>query len=364
MADLAFSHGGNIYDAKGKCGEEVIDFSANINPLGLPTEVRKTLRRDLDRTLHYPDPEAKELTQKIAKYWGIKSENILLGNGSVELIYLVMSAYKPETVIIPAPTFSEYERAARSAGSRVRFLKLKEKESFRLDLSEISAADVLFLCNPNNPTGNLLLENVPCNGKACFASQASPACRMAGRSVTTIIDEAFMDFLPDEKNHTLIWKSVRNRNTIVLRTFTKFFALPGLRIGYAVAHKDTIKRLKQHQAPWSTNSMAQMAAKLILDDEEYVKKTRALIEKERSFLSAELAKIGWLRPHSSVANFLLIKIETAGITSKFLTEELLKKRILIRDCSNFRNLDDRYVRTAVRSHKENVQLLTVLREVL
>ena len=173
-----------------------------------------------------------------------------------------------------------------------------------------------------------------------------------------------MDFLPDEKNHTLIWKAVENRNIIVLRTFTKFFALPGLRIGYAVAHKDTIKRLKQHQPPWSTNSLAQTAAELILDNEEYVKKTRTLIEKERSFLSAELSKIGVLKPYSSVANFLLIKIETAGITSKFLTEELLKKGILIRDCSNFRNLDDRYVRAAVRSHKENAQMLTALRDVL
>jgi threonine-phosphate decarboxylase len=302
MADLAFSHGGNIYDAKGKCGEEVIDFSANINPLGLPSEVRKTLRKNLDRILHYPDPEAKELTRKIAKYWGIKSENILPGNGSVELIYVIMSAYKPETVLIPAPTFSEYERAARSVRSKVRFLKLKEKENFGLDLSQTAGADVLFLCNPNNPTGNLLHPRL-----------SPPTWR--GRikeGGMVIIDEAFMDFLPDEKNHTLIWKAVGNRNIVVLRTFTKF----------------------------------------------------TLIEKERSFLSAELAKIGGLRPYSSVANFLLIKIETAGISSKFLTEELLKKGILIRDCSNFRNLDDRYVRVAVRSHKENVQMLTALREVL
>ncbi|GAH61521.1 unnamed protein product [marine sediment metagenome] len=140
--------------------------------------------------------------------------------------------------------------------------------------------------------------------------------------------------------------------------------MPGLRIGYLIAHKEIIARLRQHQPPWNTNSLAQLAAELILNDKEYIKKTHKLVEKERKFLFEQLARIEGLRPYPSVTNFLLVKIERAGITSRSLKELLLKKGILIRDCSNFRNLNDKYIRIAVRTHRENLRLLAVLKEVL
>lgn len=350
MGDLAFLHGGNIYETDGRRRKNVIDFSANINPLGLPPDVKAAIYKNCDSALHYPDPDAKDITKKIAEYWNIKEENVLVGNGSAELIYLIMSTYKPKTVLIPAPTFSEYERAARGMGSKFGFLKLREKEGFKPDFPRVGNADILFICNPNNPTGNLIIES-----RRDFIKVPNKFA---------VIDEAFMDFLPCEREHTLIWEAQKNKKIIVLRTFTKFFALPGLRIGYLVAHKDSVKFLRQHQIPWSINVFAQLAAKTILNNKAYIKKTRLLIEKERSFLFNEIAKINGLIPYSSVTNFILIKIEKGRITSASLRKSLIKKGILIRDCANFQNLNDTYIRVAVRSRKENFKLLSALKATL
>ncbi len=342
-------HGGNIYEIKRKCKKDVIDFSANINPLGLSNRAREELFKNYERVLHYPDPEAKDLIKRIARYWKIKEKNILLGNGSSELIYLVVSVLRPKRVGIPAPTFSEYESAVRSIKGKIQFFRLKEEEGFALNLNNLSKIDMLFICNPNNPTGNLLLENQ----------------RIENLSVKSIIiDEAFMDFLPDEKRHTFIWRATQDKRIIVLRTFTKFFALPGLRIGYIVAHPDLIKLLKKASVPWNINVFAQLLAEIMPGDKEYIRKTRKLIEKERSFLFDEMNKNKGLRPYPSVTNFLLVKIENKNISSSFLTRKLIQKGLLIRDCSNFINLDDKYIRVAVRSRKENINLIEALREIL
>lgn len=350
MGYIDFTHGGNIYEAKRKYKREIIDFSANINPLDLPARVKRAICKNFNRILHYPDSEAKDIRGKIAKYWGIDEQNVLVGNGSIELIYLIMFTYKPRTTLIPVPTFSEYERAASTLNCKIRFLKLEEKEGFRFSVSGYDKSDVVFLCNPNNPTGNLILED------------REESERLANRLV--VVDEAFMDFLPNQRNYTLIWKAINCKKIAVLRTFTKFFAIPGLRMGYIIAHKEIINRLKQHQPPWSTNSLAQLAAELVLNDKEYINKTYKFIEKERQFLFKQLAKIDGLRPYPSATNFLLLRIEKTDITSKSLRELLIKKGILVRDCANFRNLNDKYIRVAVRSHKENLGLLTGLKEVL
>ena len=345
MGYVDFLHGGNIYEVKRKFKKEIVDFSANINPLGLPLALKKALCEGFDKIRHYPDPRARDITKRIAKYWGISDENILLGNGSAELIHLIASAYRPKSALIPAPTFSEYERAVKSVSSKARFLKLEEKKDF--SLPEFSQkADIFFICNPNNPTGNLILKDWKKAEKAA--------------NKLLVVDEAFMDFLPDQKDYTLIWKAVRKRKIAVLRTFTKFFSLPGLRIGYIVAHKEVINKLRQYQVPWSINSLAQIAAEKILNSKEYINKTYKIIKKERDFLSGELAKIRGLRVYPSVVNFLLMKIEKAGITSKSLKEALIRKGVLIRDCSNFRNLSNRYIRVAVRTRRENLKFLTAL----
>ena len=350
MGNLAFGHGGNIYQAQRKYKRKFLDFSANINPLGLTSQAKEAIYKNFGSILHYPDPEAKNITRKIAQYWGIKEKNVLVGNGSIEFIYLIMSAFKPKTTLIPIPTFSEYERAARCIKSKINFLRLKEKLRFKLQDTKINQADILFLCNPNNPTGNLILTDYRIIEKLPIE--------------LIVIDESFMDFLPDEKKYTLIWKAQKNKRIIVLRTFTKFFALAGLRIGYLVAHQSIVNKLRQHKIPWSVNSLAQIAGEIALKDRYYFKATQFIIEKERRFLNTQFKKIKGLKAYPSVANFLLLKIERDKISANDLTKRLLKEGILVRDCTNFRNLNNKFIRVAVRNRKENQKLIVALREIL
>lgn len=313
-------HGGNIY----KFGKDIIDFSASINPLGLSKGIKKALRDNLDKIIHYPDPDSNDLVKSIARYWKIKEENILPGNGSSELIYLIIHTFRPRKVFIPFPTFSEYEKAARA----IKYVRGR-------------SLHISFICNPNNPTGDLV--KVP---------------EFKG---LRIIDETFMDFLPDEDKYTMIWRATKSRKIIVLRTFTKFFAIPGLRLGYLAGHKDMIMMLKQHLPPWNINSLAQIAG-VVLKDKKYIEKTREVVQRERRFLFERISRISTLKPYPSVTNFILVK--TDGLSSKTLKKKLIQKGILIRDCSNFRGLDNRYFRIAVRSHKENKKLIDALESIL
>jgi len=349
MDDTHFYHGGNIYEVKRKYKKDVIDFSSNINPLGLSNRAREEFIKSYEKILYYPDPEAKELRGKIAQYWKIREENILLGNGSSELIYLLASVLRPERTAIPAPTFSEYERVVRSTKGKIQFFRLKEEEGFALNLTKLSKIDMLFICNPNNPTGNLLIENRRID--LSFAK-------------LILIDEAFLDFLPDEERHTFIWKATQDKRFMVLRTFTKIFALPGLRVGYLVAHPDIVNRLKKALPPWNINVFAQRIAEVMLSGKDYIEKTRELIRKERDFLYKEMDKIEGLKPYPSATNFFLVKIEDKKINSFDLTKKLIHRGIFVRNCWNFRYLGNRFVRIAVRSHSENVKLIKALRDIL
>jgi threonine-phosphate decarboxylase len=351
MDNLAFEHGGNIHQMERIYKRNLLDFSANINPLGLPSSIKNALCNNFNKLLHYPDIQAERVSTRIAKYWGIKRENILVGNGSSELIYLIMHTFRPKETLIPIPTFCEYERVARSVKNKIRFIKLREKDNFLIRNLKGSKGDMTFLCNPNNPTGNLIFE-----GKSSIDKLPAELI---------IVDEAFMDFLPDEERHTLIWKGLeKSKRVIVLRTFTKFFALPGLRIGYLVAHQDVIAKLRQNQVPWSVNFFAQLAAELILSDKGYIKKTKQFIEKERKFLFNAVANIRELIPFPSVTNFLLVKIGNKNLTSTLLKKRLIQEGILIRDCANFRGLSNKFIRVAIRSHKENLKLLKALKQTI
>jgi len=341
-----YKHGGNIYEIKRRYRKDVIDFSANINPLGIPLRVKKLLRQEVDSLSHYPDPESHDLKIALARYWGVREENVLVGNGSTELIYLIFNAFQPAIVTLPAPSFSEYERAARISKKKVRFICLSAENDFSINTRWIKDCDMLFLCNPNNPTGNLLVENYASVGDI-------PANRI-------VIDEAFLDFAEDEKERTFIPEAARSKRFIVLRTLTKLFALPGLRVGYLIAHQDIIRTLKKHQMPWSVNVLAQRAAECALKENAFMQRSKQLIEKERFFLYESLSRIKRFKPYPSVTNFILVKIEDRRITSMRLKERLLKKGILIRDCANFRGLDKQFIRVAVRTHKENMQLMQAL----
>lgn len=349
MDHLNFLHGGNISEAKRKYNGEITDFSANINPLGMPEGVEKVILNNLNKILHYPDPESSDLNKRIAWYWGLDPENILVGNGSVDLIYLIVSVFKPRTALITVPTFSEYERALNCFGCRIYFSRLNKEDRFNLDFSDLPETDIFFLCNPNNPTGNLMTRN--CETRNLLTR-------------LLIMDEAFMDFLVDEQNHTFVHEASKHKNIVVLRNLTKFFAMPGLRVGYLVGHKDTVERLKQCRVPWNINVFAQLAGEWALTNTQYRQDTIDMIKQERYFLFEHIKKIKGLKPYPSLANFLLIEIMRNDLNSALLKEELLKEGLLIRDCSNFRSLDNNFIRIAVRSHEENMKLIRALENIL
>ena len=359
-------HGGNIEEIAKKYRlreEKIIDFSANINPLGPPSKVIKALKENLDKIVRYPDPEAINLRRELSKYLKINSESIIAGNGAVELIHLICRALKPQKALIVVPTFSEYESTLKSIGCKIQFFLLQSRENFRLDIEELSknikkigssrpyqGRDLLFLCNPNNPTGQLI-------NKTDLLKIINVAQK---RGVFVLIDEVFMDFVEQEGKETLIYEAARRDNLFIIRSLTKFFALPGIRIGYGIGNEDILKRMKIHKEYWSVNVLAQIAGMASLRDKEYIKKTKKLIAKERKFLYNKLSKINGLKPYPSAANFILCRLANNKMDSKNLQKKLIRKNILIRNCSSFRSLNNRYIRIAVRTRQGNLRLINSL----
>ena len=353
-----YLHGGNLEKAMERYGislNEIIDFSANINPLGISPKIKEVLVKSIDQLSHYPDPECKEAKKEISGYFKIDYENILLGNGSTELIYLIVQTLKPKKVLIPVPTFCEYERALNSNNVSINFYKLKEKQEFLVSIDEIiprlAGIDLVFLCNPNNPTGTFLPKKEILN----------LVKEVQKRKIFLVLDEAFIDLYEEES----LIKEVKNYDhLIVLRSLTKFYGLPGLRIGFGVSSPKLIKKLETQKIPWSVNSLAQIAVREVLRDEKYISKSRSFLLKEKKFLYRELSNIKGLKAYKPSANFIFIKL-LKNISSEILQNQLGRKGILIRNCSNFRGLEEEnFVRVAVRNRKENIKLLKELKKVL
>jgi threonine-phosphate decarboxylase len=349
----SLEHGGNIYKIAEELGipeSRLIDFSASINPLGISDKVKDVINREMDNLVNYPDPDTKMLRHKIAEHNGIDPETIICGNGSTELIYLIPRALKPEKVLIPVPTFSEYERACKiSCELRVVSYELKKENGFKIKPDEFIKAmqvcDMAFLCNPNNPTGQLLNKN--------DVLRVAEAAR--DMKCVLVVDEAFIDFRPEE---SVIGHVQDNPYLIVLRSMTKFYALTGLRIGYGVFPANLISAIKEFKEPWTVNNLAQKAAIASLQDSEYADKTQRLIKSEKEFLENSFNKMG-IKYFPSNANFYLLN---AGI--RHAVSLLREKGILVRDCSNFKGLDSSYIRVAVKLRKHNRMLLAELQTCL
>ena len=248
------AHGGNIKEAAEKykiSGDKIIDFSNNINPLGISPGIRKILARNLNSLAKYPDPQCRSAREALSAHWGVDEDNLLLGNGSNELIHLIPRSLGCSRVLTYQPAFSEYEFSVRASGARPYFLFSSERKDFRIDLDKVISylpeVDLIILCNPNNPTGYLL--------KKRGLLKLVKACEDNG--VYLLIDEVFMDFVDKERESSLLRESAKKRHLLVLRSFTKFFSLPGLRAGYLVGAKKTIKRIASFQGSWSVNSLAQ-----------------------------------------------------------------------------------------------------------
>ncbi len=350
------AHGGNIYEAARHYGlnlAKIIDFSSNVNPLGPSSRALEAAKNALSHIDRYPDPEMVELRQAIGRYFGIKSDQVMCGDGANALIHLIPRVFRPRKVLIPIPTFSEYAVAAQNVGAEVVTLPLKEHNGFRVDPVEMAFAlngvDMAFLCNPNNPTGQVILKSEMLEIMN-YAQQ---------RGVKLVLDEAFMDYMETE---SIIKETVHTSGIICLRGFTKFFGMPGLRVGYAVSDEPTVKELREGQEPWTVSIPSERAAMAALDDWPYIKRTSSMIVRERDRLLSALRLLPGVETFPCSANFILLKL--TSIDSYTLREKLGVHGMLVRDCSNFPGLDGHYIRISVRSRRENKRLIKSLRAML
>ncbi len=352
-------HGGNIYALARQLAcppDQIIDFSASINPLGISPRALRSLDQALNRLDHYPDPHSTVLKEQLSVYHHLKPQCLLVGNGSTELIYLLPRALKPKKVLIVSPTFSEYERACRLNGAKVDHLWLRARDEFKVKVDAVvkkahEGTDMLFLCNPNNPTGQLLSrEEIRWLLK-----------KLADTSVFVVLDEAFIDYQPEQSLLASALGEPDNAgmnypNLVVLRSFTKFFALSGLRVGYLVARPGLIKKLISEKEPWSVNTLAQVAAGESLQDTLYIKESLRFMEMERPRFISALSSIPGLLVLPSHANFVLIRLVKHAVSVQGLYESLASEGLLIRDCTSFRGLGPGYLRVAVKKQEDNMRL--------
>ena len=353
---IAHEHGGNVFAVARALGiepESLIDFSASINPLGMAPGVREALAGCIDRLLHYPDKHAADLKQSLAAYHGVATGELAVANGSTELIHLLPRIAGGKRGLIVAPAFAEYAQALERSGWQIDYLALKSADCFALCLRSLQQKlaegyDLLFICNPGNPTGTLIPK-----------SDIEGVIRLCEQSGTfLVLDEAFIDFCEEQSAKDLIRAC---RRGVLLRSMTKFFAIPGLRLGYAIGAPETIDAISAMQDPWSVNTAAQVAGIASLSDSDYGLRTRKYVTDERERLAAELAGLSFLQVFPSRANYLLAEILN-GMSAGELRSRLMEKGLLIRDCSNFQGLDCRFFRVAVKLRAENDLLLSALRE--
>lgn len=328
---------------------DILDFSSNISPLGASLLVRKTIKNHLKSIQIYPDPESTQLTKNLQYYTKIHSSQIVIGNGATEIIYNFCQAFLSikTPVLIPIPTFGEYEFAATLSGAKVSFFKTMNLENDVDDfISNLPSNGCIFICNPNNPTGNLITKKTL---QKIIASANQ-------KKTLVFVDECFIELVPDHDESVI--KLIKNySNLFILRSLTKSFALAGLRIGYGIGSKQIISILNKIKIPWNVSGLAQHAAIAALTDLTYLDKVKTIIKKESLYLINCISKLNNFQCMSTSTNFILIKTK---IKSKILQKKLLEKKILIRDCSTIRGLNDHYIRIAVKTRKENDKLIKTL----
>ncbi|MCX8070663.1 MAG: threonine-phosphate decarboxylase CobD [Thermodesulfovibrionales bacterium] len=360
-------HGGNIYRLAEELGVDessIIDFSASINPLGIPKGSFSAIKDNLLYLKNYPDPDTTRLRKEIADVQNIDRDTIICGNGSTELIYLIIRALRPEKMLIPVPTFSEYQRAFESIikdnnpSASIDNFVLWERDNFTINVDEFIKAmtggmdlqnarkslmlvtpDLVFLCNPNNPTGNVL-------SKSDILKIADAAKTM---KCYLVVDEAFIDYCDE---HSVIREVSNNPYLIVIRSMTKFYALSGLRVGYGVFHTSLINQIKRYKEPWTVNTLAQVAAIGALRDKTYITQTFKTLEEGRLTIEDGFSLLK-IKYYPSSTNFYLFRF-TNDVN---LPQYLRTKGILVRDCSNFIGLDSSYIRIAVKDNRDNMRLL-------
>lgn len=348
-----YGHGGDIWGSRERWGADIVDFSANTNPLGMPAAAREAASRALETADRYPDPHCRELTAAIAGHEGVDASSILCGNGAADLIWRLMAALRPKTVLVCAPTFSEYAQAARAAGAPVREFALSEQNGFAVDMSLADAidesVDVVFLCSPNNPTGRTIAPDV--------LEAIERKCREAGALLA--LDECFLGFVADGASRSRVRAAAAGTGLIVFRAFTKLYGMAGLRLGYAVSGDvELTARMYAAGPPWAVSSIAQAAGRAALGDAAFVDRTRGLVAGERPRIAGAFEDIGCAVVPGE-ANYLLLKCPVAD-----MAERMAARGVIVRPCATFRGLSSAYIRVAVRTPEENDRLIDAARAAL
>ena len=345
-------HGGDWAGYRAEFGRDALDFSANVSPLGLPVGVAAAITAALPTADRYPDPLCRELRAKLTTAEGVPAEQILCGNGAADLIFRLVLALRPRRALLPAPTFAEYAAALDTVGCTITRFMLDEVNDFAVTEAFINAVtpeiDLVFLCQPNNPTGQVtppaLVEKMLRRCVACGA--------------VLVVDECFLDFLPARNELTAKALLHDTPNLIVLKAFTKLYAMAGVRLGYALcSNAALLDKMRAAGQPWAVSSLAQAAGVAALQETAYADAVRTLIETQRPRLAAGLRTLG-LRVVDGQANYLLFNAP-ADFGGK-----LRRRGAVVRSCANYPGLDATWYRTAVRTEKENAALLKIMREVL
>ena len=337
--------------------ENIILFGANVNPLGLSGQVKKDLAEHLDIISSHPDRDYTDLKKAIAAYTNTSPEHIVVGNGSTELISLLISQRAPKRALLLGPTYSEYARELNLVGGTLEYYNLKEEQDFRLDISDLtdtlkSDIDLLIICNPNNPTSSAI--------STADMKKLLTVCRSLG--IFVMIDETYIEFAPESTSLSAVSLVPEFDNFMVIRGVSKFFAAPGLRFGYGLTSNQAfLQTLLTHQNPWSLNSIGAYAGERMLKDTDYIKKTWTLIDSERTRMCTELSGLDTVKIYPAYANFVLVRILKEGLTSFDVFEKAIHQNLMIRDCSSFESLNGEYVRFCIMNPEDNDRLLDVFR---
>lgn len=336
-------HGGDIFER-----EIVYDFSANLNPLGMPESMKNALQKSISKWEKYPDPFCRSLVKKLSERENFPPENIVCGNGAADVIFRIVQTVKPQKAVVCAPSFSEYSKALIQNECEILHYFLSEKSGFALDEKILEMFDesvqMLILCTPNNPTGRTVDSELL--RRICEKCEAN--------DIVFLCDECFIDFTENAAHA----EQFINPNVVVLKAFTKIYAMAGLRLGYALfGDAELAEKVRRNGQFWSVSAPAQTAGEAALDEKNYLEKTLELAKKEREFLTGKLQNFGF-KVYPSEANFILFYTKIA------LDEMLLSEKILIRNCANFDGLEQGYFRIAVRSHEENSALVSAIERCL
>lgn len=357
------SHGGDIWGFSRKYNiplEEVLEFSGPINFMGPPPKAVEAVKQNARLIKFYPDPNPVEFREAIASYvgHGVEPENVLLGNGSIELIYMITEILPPKfKAVIPVPSFSEYEKAALRVGGEVTFVQLPPDFSLENDKIKAAVTDdtkIMCLCNPHSPSGKLYSKE--------SVMELVDFCHK--KDVIFSIDENYIEFADEGDKNTVAGMVKEYENLFVIRSVTKFYGMAGLRFGYAIAANTLIDKLETMRQPWSINGLVFQVTTAAFNDTEFIRGTKETINKNRTQLAKDLGAIEGLQVHPSTTNFLLVKILNRKLTSTILKELLAKERILVRDCCTFMGMDDSYIRVTVRSAKDNQILVEKIKQIM